>query len=278
MSSGVVYLVGAGPGDSDLITVKGLRLLRRADVVVYDRLIPFELLEETRPEAELIDAGKQPTRHRLAQDEINSILLDRALKGYDVVRLKGGDPLVFGRGGEEALACRQNGIPFEIVPGVSSVNAVPAYAGIPLTHRHVSSSFTVITGHEDPTKPESSINYAALAQIGGTIVIMMGVSRLSEITRQLQSHGMDGEIPAAVIEWGATPHQRTFIGTLDTIAGIARARDIQPPAITVVGDVVRLRGAGVAWYERFRNLTESTDLDEFQLPRTHSRLLEKDLV
>lgn len=249
MSSGVVYLVGAGPGDSDLITVKGLRLLRRADVVVYDRLIPFELLEETRPDAELIDAGKQPTRHRLAQDEINSILLDRALKGYDVVRLKGGDPLVFGRGGEEALACRQHGIPFEIVPGVSSVNGVPAYAGIPLTHRHVSSSFTVITGHEDPAKSESSINYGALAQLGGTIVIMMGVNRLSEITRQLQKHGMDGEVPAAVIEWGATRRQRTRIGTLDTIAGIARAYDIQPPAITVVGDVVRLRQAGVAWFD-----------------------------
>lgn len=249
MSSGWVYLVGAGPGDPGLITVKGLRLLRRAHVVVYDRLIPFELLEETRLDAELIDAGKQPTRHRLAQEEINAILLDRALQGCDVVRLKGGDPLVFGRGGEEALVCRQHGIPFEIVPGVSSVNAVPAYAGIPLTHRHVSSSFTVITGHEDPTKPESSINYRALAQLGGAIVIMMGVKRLSEITRQLQKHGMDGEIPAAVIEWGATQRQRTRIGTLDMIAGIARAHDIQPPAITIVGDVVRLRQAGVAWFD-----------------------------
>ncbi len=249
MRGGKVYLVGAGPGDPGLITVKGLRLLRRAHVVVYDRLIPYELLEETRPDAELIDAGKQPTRHCLLQEEINSILLDRALKGYDVVRLKGGDPLVFGRGGEEALACQQHGIPFEIVPGVSSVNAVPAYAGIPLTHRHVSSSFTVITGHEDPAKPESSINYGALAQIGGTIIIMMGVTRLSEITRQLQNHGMDSEIPAAVIEWGVTRRQRTLIGTLDTIAGIARADAIKPPAITVVGEVVRLRQAGVAWFD-----------------------------
>lgn len=249
MSIGVVYLVGAGPGDPDLITVKGLRLLRRADVVVYDRLIPYELLEETRPDAELVDAGKQPKRHRLAQEEINAILLDRARQGCDVVRLKGGDPLIFGRGGEEALVCRQHGIPFEIVPGVSSVNAVPAYAGIPLTHRHVSSSFTVITGHEDPTKRESSINYGALAQLGGTIVIMMGVNKLCKITRQLQNHGMDGEIPAAVIEWGATRRQRTRIGTLDTIAGIARAHDIQPPAITIVGDVVHLRQAGVAWFD-----------------------------
>jgi len=249
MSSGKVFLVGAGPGDPDLISIKGLRLLRRAEVVIYDRLIPCELLSETRPKAELIDAGKQPTRHRLAQEEINAILLDRALKGCDVVRLKGGDPLIFGRGGEEALACREHGIPFEIVPGVSSAFAVPAYAGIPLTHRHISSAFTVITGHEDPAKPESSVNYRALAQLGGTIVIMMGVNRLGEITDQLQKHGMDGEIPAAVIEWGATPRQRAIIGKLETIAGSAREQDIQPPAITVVGDVVRLRGAGVAWFD-----------------------------
>lgn len=249
MSVGMVYLVGAGPGDPDLITRKGLRLLRRADVVIYDRLIPCELLEETQPDAELIDAGKQPTRHRLAQADINARLIDRALRGYDVVRLKGGDPLVFGRGGEEALACREHGIPFEIVPGVSSAFAVPAYAGIPVTHRHVSSAFTVITGHEDPAKPESSINYSALARLGGTIVILMGVNRLREITGHLLKHGMEGETPAAVIEWGATPRQRTLVATLDTIASIARDHDIQPPAITVIGDVVRLRGAGVAWFD-----------------------------
>ncbi len=249
MSAGMVYLVGAGPGDPDLITRKGLRLLRRAHVVIYDRLIPHELLEETRPETELIDAGKQPTRHRLAQEKINAILIDRARKGNTVLRLKGGDPLVFGRGGEEALACRQHGIPFEIVPGVSSAFAVPAYAGIPLTHRHLSSAFTVITGHEDPAKNDSGINYRALAQIGGTIVIMMGVNRLGEITRRLLNHGMDSQTPAAIIQSGATPRQRTFVGTLATIAGIARAHDIQPPAITVVGDVVRLREDGVAWFD-----------------------------
>jgi len=249
MSRGKVYLVGAGPGDPDLITVKGLRLLRRAHVVVYDRLIPYGLLAETDPEAELIDAGKQPTRHRLAQEDINAILISRAREGHTVLRLKGGDPFVFGRGAEEALACRRHGIPFEIVPGVSSVNAVPAYAGIPLTHRHVSSSFTVITGHEDPAKPESSINYRALAQVGGAIVILMGVNKLGGITRQLQKHGMDGEIPAAVIEWGATRRQRTLVGTLDTIAEISQAHAIQPPAITILGDVVRLRQAGVAWFD-----------------------------
>ena len=249
MRNGIVYLVGAGPGDPDLISVKGLRLLRRADVVVYDRLIPCELLSETQPETELIDAGKQPTRHRLAQADINAILIDRARAGNTVLRLKGGDPLIFGRGGEEALACREQGIRFEIVPGISSAFAVPAYAGIPLTHRHVSSSFTVITGHEDPAKPESSVNYKALANLGGTIVIMMGVNRLGDITRQLLSHGMAGEIPAAIIEWGATPRQRTRVGSLDTIAGIALEADIQPPAITVVGAVVGLRGAGVAWFD-----------------------------
>ena len=249
MSPGTVYLVGAGPGDPDLITLKGLRLLRAADVVIYDRLIPLQLLDEARPDAELIDAGKQPTRHRLAQAEINAILIDRALKGNNVVRLKGGDPLIFGRGGEEALVCRDYAIPFEIVPGVSSATAVPAYAGIPLTQRHVSSSFTVITGHEDPTKPESSINYRALAQIGGTLVIMMGVKRLAEITAQLRAHGMEGAIPAAIIEAGASPRQRAMVGDVSTIADIARANNVRPPAITVIGDVVRLREDGVAWFD-----------------------------
>lgn len=247
MRRGKVYLVGAGPGDPDLITRKGLRLLRRADVVIYDRLIPCELLDETRFDAELINAGKQPTRHRLAQEDINALIIDRALTGNLVVRLKGGDPLIFGRGAEEALICREHGIPFEIVPGVSSAFAVPAYAGIPLTHRGVSSAFTVITGHEDPTKGDSSINFRALAQIGVTIVIMMGVKRLPAITDQLLSHGLNANTPAAVIEAGTTARQRAFVGNLSTIAGIAREKDIAPPAITVIGDVVRLREQGVAW-------------------------------
>lgn len=248
MRTGKVYLVGAGPGDPDLITRKGLRLLRRADVVIFDRLIPYELLDETRFDAELINAGKQPTRHRLAQDDINALIVERARKSKVVVRLKGGDPLVFGRGAEEALVCHKHGIPFEIVPGVSSAIAVPAYAGIPLTHRQVSSAFTVITGHEDPTKADSSVNYRALANIGGTIVIMMGVKRLPEITRELRQHGMDGRSPAAIIEAGATARQRSFVGTISTISGIARANTIQPPAITVIGDVVRLREQGVDWF------------------------------
>lgn len=249
MKTGTVYLVGAGPGDPDLITRKGERLLRQADVVVYDRLIPYELLEEARPDAELINAGKQPTRHRLAQADINVLLIDRALKGYDVVRLKGGDPFIFGRGGEEALACREFGIPFEVVPGVSSAIAVPAYAGIPLTQRKISSAFTVIAGHEDPAKPGSSINYEAVAQLGGTIVILMGVANLPAITRRLIECGLNATTPAALIEWGATAHQRTFLGPVEHIAAIARQTNIMPPAITVIGDVVRLREAGLAWYD-----------------------------
>ena len=249
MRKGRVYLVGAGPGDPDLITRKGLSLLRQADVVVFDRLIPYALLEETRPDAELINAGKQPSRHRLAQADINAIVIDRARAGKAVLRLKGGDPFVFGRGGEEALACNENGIPFEIVPGVSSAFAVPAYAGIPLTQRHLSSAFTVITGHEAPKHDESAVNYEALAKLGGTIVILMGVKRLADITRRLIDHGLAAQTPAAVIEWGTLPRQRTFVADLSTIADVARAEAIQAPAITIVGEVVRLREQGVAWYE-----------------------------
>ena len=249
MSIGKVYLVGAGPGDPELITRKGLRLLQTAEVVIYDRLIPPELLWEAGQNAELIDAGKQPTKHRLSQDDINATLVDRALRGKTVVRLKGGDPFVFGRGGEEALACSEYGIYFEIVPGISSANAVPAYAGIPLTHRHVSSSFTVVAGFEDPQKPDTSINYGALAQLGGTIVVLMGVKTLPLITGELMKHGMAEDTPAATIEWGTVAHQRTLIGTLSTIAALAETNQVQPPAITVIGEVVKLRQKGVQWYD-----------------------------
>ncbi len=245
MTIGTVFLVGAGPGDPDLITRKGLRLLRQADVVIYDRLVPRQLLDETRPAAELINAGKAPTRHRLSQAAINALIIDRALAGLDVLRLKGGDPFVFGRGGEEALACQRCGIPVEVVPGVSSAFAVPAYAGIPLTQRHISSAFTVITGHEIG----DGVNYAALADLGGTIVILMGVKQLPKITDKLLLSGLAGDTPAAVIEWGATARQRTVTGTLQDIAATAHERAIRQPAITVVGEVVRLRDEGVAWFE-----------------------------
>jgi uroporphyrin-III C-methyltransferase len=224
---GKVYLVGAGPGDPDLITRKALRLLQSADVVIHDRLIPNELLEETKSDAELIDAGKLPTKHRLSQDVINELLVHHALLGKMVVRLKGGDPLVFGRGSEEALVCYEAGIPFEIVPGVSSSYGVPAYAGIPLTHRNVSSAFTVITGHEDPTKPETSINYEALAQLSGTLVILMGVKQLPQITAQLIEGGLDPNTPSAIIEWGTTESQRVVECTIEKLYQHATEADMQ---------------------------------------------------
>ncbi|MCY4144894.1 MAG: uroporphyrinogen-III C-methyltransferase [Chloroflexi bacterium] len=252
MNVGTVFLMGAGPGDPDLITRKGLRLLRKADVVIYDRLVPRQLLDETRPNAELINAGKAPTRHRLSQAAINALIIDRALAGRDVLRLKGGDPFVFGRGGEEAIACHRCGIPVEVVPGVSSAFAVPAYAGIPLTQRRISSAFTVITGHEIA----DSVNYAALARLGGTIVILMGVKQLPKIADKLLLSGLAGDTPAAVIERGATARQRTVTGALESIAAVARERAIRPPAITVVGEVVRLRAEGLAWYDLLPQLAD----------------------
>lgn len=248
MTKGKVYLVGAGPGDPDLITRKGWRLIQAADVVIYDRLIPAELLDETRLDAVLINAGKAPQKHRLNQDDINQAIIDHALAGRSVVRLKGGDPFVFGRGSEEALACRSAGIDFEIVPGISSSYAVPAYAGIPLTHRNVSRSFTVITGHTAPDDPDNAIDYCALVRSGGTLVMLMGVKQLAAITAELISAGLSPETPAAIIEWGTTVHQRTITGTVATLAEQAAAIDIQPPATVVIGEVVRLRSAGVAWY------------------------------
>jgi uroporphyrin-III C-methyltransferase len=247
--TGKVYLVGAGPGDPDLITRKGLRLLQAADVIVFDRLIPLELLDEARADAEFINAGKAPTKHRLDQETINQVLVDRALDGKLVVRLKGGDPLVFGRGSEEALACHQAGVPFEIVPGVSSSYAVPAYAGIPLTHRQISSAFTVITGHEDPHKPETSIDYEALARLGGTLVILMGVNQLAQIIQRLTLAGLNPDTPAAVIEWGTTPYQRVVEGPAGAIAQLCAEAAVQSPATAVIGEVVRLRGAGVRWFD-----------------------------
>lgn len=246
---GKVYLVGAGPGDPGLITVKGLKLIQLADVILYDRLIPPELLGEARLDAECVDVGKRPTKHRLSQGEINRLLIEYAQRDKLVVRLKGGDPFVFGRGGEEALACYAAGIPFEIVPGISSAIAVPAYAGIPVTHRLISSAFTVFTGHEDPTKPESSIDYAALAAAArlGTLVLLMGVSHLPEISARLLVEGIAPDTLAICIEWGTTPRQRTVEGTLATLPEKVQLAGIQSPALTVIGSVVGLRAAGINW-------------------------------
>jgi uroporphyrinogen III methyltransferase/synthase len=249
--TGKVYLVGAGPGDPGLITVKGLELLRRADVVVYDRLIPMSLLGEVRLEAECLDVGKLPHKERTSQAEINAMLIDRARKGLMVVRLKGGDPFVFGRGGEEGLACHEAGIPFEVVPGVTSAVAVPAYAGVPVTQREITSAFTVFTGHEDPTKPESSIDYEALVAAArlGTLVLMMGVTRLTPITEKLLAAGIDPDMPALCVEWGTTPQQKIVEATLSTLAAKVVEQGIQPPALTVLGEVVRLRAMGLDWFK-----------------------------
>ena len=234
---GKVYLVGGGPGDPGLITVKGLRCLRIADVVLYDRLIAPALLAETPAWAELIDVGKAPEAARRAQDDINAQLIAHARAGKTVVRLKGGDPFVFGRGGEEALALAEAGIPFEVVPGVSSALAVPAYAGIPVTHRQVAQSFTVVTGH---TADANGAKWDDLPR-SGTLVLLMGVKHLPAITAQLIAAGRSADTPAAVIHWGTTAHQQVVTGTLGDIAGVAK--EVPPPATIVIGEVVGIRAA-----------------------------------
>jgi uroporphyrin-III C-methyltransferase len=231
---GMVYIVGGGPGDPGLITVKGLTCLRRADVVLYDRLIASELLQEVPAYAELIDVGKEPKRHRRSQQEINDLLIEKARAGKVVVRLKGGDPFVFGRGGEECQALAEAGIRYEVVPGVSSALAVPAYAGIPVTQRGVAMAFTVVTGHT----ADASIDWEALSHTG-TIVFLMGVEHLPEIIRQLVMYGRPLDTPAAVIEEGTTQRQLVVTGTLADI--VQQAEGIRPPAILIVGEVVRLR-------------------------------------
>jgi uroporphyrin-III C-methyltransferase len=245
---GKVYLIGAGPGDPELITVKGLRYLRAADVVLYDRLISTELLAETRPGTDLIFVGKEAGCHSLAQDEINALLIYHAHHKRMVVRLKGGDPFVFGRGGEEAQALVDANIPFEIIPGISSAIAVPAYAGIPVTHREYTSSVTIVTGHEGRSA-SPAVNWEALAALGGTLVILMGVKALPHFTQKLIAHGMDAQLPAAVIQEGTTPRQRVVTGTLATIAARALEEGLSTPALTIIGSVVTTREA-LAWYEQ----------------------------
>lgn len=250
---GFVSLVGAGPGDPELLTLKGLRRLRTADVVVYDALVSLELLRECRAEAELIYAGKRAGQHYRSQDEINALLIDKARAGLHVVRLKGGDPFVFGRGGEEASALAAASIAWEVVPGVSSAIGVPAYAGIPVTHRAAASSFAVITGHEDPRREESRLRWQALAQGIDTLVFLMGVGRLAEISAQLIAHGRPADTPAAVIRQGTTADQETVVGTLATIAADVERAYLGAPATLVVGEVVRLR-AQLSWFDALPRL------------------------
>ncbi|MEV4122450.1 uroporphyrinogen-III C-methyltransferase [Micromonospora sp. NPDC049645] len=236
--AGRVALVGAGPGDAELITVKGWRLLTEADVVVADRLVPGLLLDELRPDVELVDASKIPYGPSRAQEEINQILVDRALAGAFVVRLKGGDPYVFGRGGEELLACAAAGVPVTVVPGVTSSIAAPAAAGIPVTHRAVAHEFTVVSGHVAPDSPASLVRWDALAGLRGTLVILMGLKNLDAITATLIAHGRSPQTPAAVVQEGTTGAQRVLRSTLGEVAAETLAADLRPPAVVVVGDVV----------------------------------------
>jgi len=238
---GVVYVVGAGPGDPELITVKGLRLLRSADVVLYDRLVSRELLREVKEGAELIYVGKAPGRHTLSQDEINRLLVEKARQGLVVVRLKGGDPYVFGRGEEECMYVRSHGIECIVVPGVTSAIAGPAYAGIPVTHRGLASSFAVATGREAEGKERRSVDYAALAKAADTLVILMGVGNLEKIVSELLDAGVDPGTPVAIVEDATLPTQRVTVAPLDRIVEEARRRGVRPPAVIVVGRVVELR-------------------------------------
>ncbi len=236
---GKVYIVGAGPGPADLITVRGLRVLRQADVVLYDRLVPRELLDEPRPDAVRIFVGKAAGRHVMSQEAINRLLLDHARAGRTVVRLKGGDPFVFGRGGEEALALAQAGIPFEIVPGVTSAIAVPALAGVPVTHRGLSTAFAVVTGHEAPGKPRSPTDWEALARIP-TLVVLMALKRTPEICRALIAAGRSPDTPAMLISRGGTPEQRALQGTLQSLPQMLENEPLPAPALLVAGPTVNL--------------------------------------
>lgn len=245
---GPVYLIGAGPGDSGLITVRGVEVLKTADVIIYDYLVNANLLEYAKDNAEIIYVGKKSGQKEMSQKSINTLLTNKSKKGHIVARLKGGDPFVFGRGGEEAEALRAKNIPFEIVPGVSSVSAVPAYAGISLTHRDFTSSFAVVTGHEDPSKEKSNIPWSALSDIG-TVVFLMGIKNLNKNMRELIRAGKNPDTPVAVITWGTYPVQKTLRSTISNISELVKkSKDISSPAVIVVGDVVKLREI-LNWYE-----------------------------
>jgi uroporphyrinogen III methyltransferase/synthase len=246
--SGFVSLIGAGPGDPGLLTLRGAEALAGADVVVHDYLANPVLLAHARPDAELIYVGKKAGSHSRSQEEINVLLVDRASAGLRVARLKGGDPFVFGRGGEEALALIDAGLPFEVIPGVSSAVAAPAYAGIPVTHRGLASSFAVITGHEDPAKEESAIDWSRLATSTDTLVFLMGVGNLPQIVAKLMAHGRPPETPVALVRWGTMPNQQVVSGTLADIVDRVRAVDLKPPAVTIVGQVAGLRQQ-LHWFE-----------------------------
>ena len=248
MKSGKVYLIGAGPGDPGLITLKALECLEKADVIVYDRLLDERLLDSARQETEKIFVGKASSEHTMQQTEINRLLVKKAKEGKNVVRLKGGDPFVFGRGGEEAEELAKNELAFEVIPGITSAIAVPACAGIPVTHRTLASSFAVITGHEDPAKVDSMIQWTKLATGVDTLVFLMGMQNLSEIVAKLVENGRAIDTPVAVIKDGTRPQQKTVVGTLRDIVNRVKANGLKPPVVIVVGKVVRLRET-IRWFD-----------------------------
>jgi uroporphyrin-III C-methyltransferase len=260
---GKVYIVGAGPGDPELITVKGLRALQNAEVVVYDRLVNQQLLNEASPLAELIYVGKGPDIQSAKQAEIELILISKAQEGKQVVRLKGGDPFVFGRGGEECQSLRENGIPYEVVPGISSALAVPAYAGVPVTHRNMATSFTVVTGHTAGAN-DFAIEWDALPK-KGTLVILMGVAHLPQIAEQLVKYGRSPETAVAMIQQGTTAKQRVITGTLATIAELAQNAGMRSPAITVVGEVASFANE-INWFEP--NMLIKDPISEFLVTKS----------
>ena len=237
---GEVVLVGGGPGDPDLLTVAGLRAVQQADVLVHDRLGPLEVLDQAPAGAERVNVGKIPRGAFTPQERINEILIDRARRGLKVVRLKGGDSFVFGRGGEEWQACVEAGVPVRVIPGVTSAVSVPALAGIPVTHRSLSQGFTVVSGHVPPDDPRSTIAWDALAKGRTTLVLLMAVKNLGAIATRLQDAGMPADTPAAIVQEGSTERQAAWVSTLASIGDVARANDVQPPAIAIIGDVAKL--------------------------------------
>jgi uroporphyrinogen III methyltransferase/synthase len=248
-NSGICYLVGGGPGDLGLVTLRAKECIENADVLVYDALSNPELLGWTKPGCVKIHVGKRAKDHTMPQDQINALIVEQTKAGKSVVRLKGGDPMIFARGGEEAAELAAAGVPFEIVPGISSSIAGPAYAGIPVTHRDHNTQLTIFTGHEDPTKGYSSIDYAQLAKAPGTKVFLMGVARLREITGAFIEHGAEAQTPIALTRWATTGSQKTIVGTLATIADIAEAENFSSPAVAVIGDVVKEREK-INWFEK----------------------------
>ncbi|MEM4969664.1 MAG: uroporphyrinogen-III C-methyltransferase [Sulfolobales archaeon] len=254
-SPGKVYLVGAGPGDPGLLTLKGLEAISRADVILVDRLVPKEILGYARQGAEIIYVGKEPGHHSYSQDEINRIMVEKAMEGKIVVRLKGGDPIVFGRGGEEMEALKEAGVCYEVVPGVSSIYAVPAYAGIPITHRRISSSVAITTGREAEDKGEKRVDLKAMARVVDTIVILMGISRAGEISRELIEGGLPPKTPVAVIENGTTEDQRILITSLEKMQREIEKHGFKNPAVIIIGEVALL-ARKLCWYKCDKILEE----------------------